>query len=196
MVDKDGKTPRKRKYKFTYDRSKVRNYIDKHWYVKPQSLLWGLISWCDGMDNRYVYFKKGDCANFVSQCLVAGGIPMTSKWYFRKLNRVSYTPEWSAVKNHQKYIIQNITERLTIINSGSNLKKEIKTFNLRKGDVMYFNSGRGYTHATIISKVTDNMIYYAGHSNNRSMEKITNFLNENNHFVKICRIKDKGVIYD
>ena len=52
MVDKDGKTPRKRKYKFTYDRSKVRNYIDKHWYVKPQSLLWGLISWCDGMDNR------------------------------------------------------------------------------------------------------------------------------------------------
>ena len=39
---------------------------------------------------------------------------MTSKWYFRKLNRVSYTPEWSAVKNHQKYIIQNITERLTI----------------------------------------------------------------------------------
>lgn len=196
MIDKDGKTPGRRKYKFTYNRNKVKNYIDKHWYVKPQSMLWGLISWCEGMDYRYVYFKKGDCANFVSQCLVAGGIPMTSKWYFRKLNRVSYTPEWSAVKNHQKYIIQNITERLTIINSGSNLKKEIKTFNLRKGDVMYFNSGRGYTHATIISKVTDNMIYYAGHSNNRYMEKITNFLNENNHFVKICRIKDKGVIYD
>lgn len=26
----------------------------------------------------------GDCANFISQCLYAGGVPMTSSWYFHK----------------------------------------------------------------------------------------------------------------
>jgi hypothetical protein len=43
--------------------------------------------WYDGRNSNYYSYGQ-DCANFVSQCLVAGGIKMNSRWY-------SYKGDWN-----------------------------------------------------------------------------------------------------
>lgn len=53
---------------FSYDLSKAIAYADK---------------WALSKNPSYSYYggRGGDCANFVSQCLHAGGFPMNSAWY-------------------------------------------------------------------------------------------------------------------
>jgi len=46
---------------FAYNRSQVTRYAEK---------------WCDGKNGFFNYYPQADCANFVSQCLIAGGLDL------------------------------------------------------------------------------------------------------------------------
>jgi hypothetical protein len=52
-----------------YSRGKANEYAEE-WYNKKNKM--------------YYYYRSGDCANFVSQCLVAGGLSMTEEWYCQR----------------------------------------------------------------------------------------------------------------
>lgn len=48
----------------------------------------------------YGYFVRGDCANFASQCIHAGGVPMNDSWYFRKsiiIDPMILLPPWGPM---------------------------------------------------------------------------------------------------
>lgn len=77
----------------------------------------------------------GDCANFVSQCLYAGGLPMTDGWMYQK------TVSWTYASSLYSYLAENCGTAIT--NPAAS--------NIRAGDpVFYYSSSQGrYSHAAI-----------------------------------------------
>ncbi|MCM1399324.1 MAG: leucine-rich repeat protein [Clostridium sp.] len=58
-------------------------------------------------NKEYSYFSGNDCANFVSQCLVAGGLQTDSNWYkySQSWKRADYLYEWFKSKDEYKNLI-------------------------------------------------------------------------------------------
>ena len=53
-------------------------------------------------NSNYIDFNDmgGDCTNFISQCLYAGGIPLSSTW-------TPYSNTWLRVNELRNYLINN-----------------------------------------------------------------------------------------
>ena len=58
-------------------------------------------------NKQYKYYQGNDCANFVSQCLVAGGLQTDGTWYAysRAWIRADYLLEWFRAKSEYKNLI-------------------------------------------------------------------------------------------
>lgn len=93
-------------------------------------------------NNKYKDFSDsgGDCTNFVSQCLYAGGIPLSSLWK-------PYSGPWIRVTELYYYLLRN---------SIGYESKEM--FDLRKGSIIqFFSNQKGYySHSGIITDVLSN----------------------------------------
>ncbi|MFT9495445.1 amidase domain-containing protein [Anaerosolibacter sp.] len=66
--------------------------------------------WALARNPRYADFEKmgGDCTNFASQVLNAGGCPMNYRqygWYYRSMN--DRAPAWTSVRYLHKFLIHN-----------------------------------------------------------------------------------------
>ena len=102
--------------RFIYSRNSARSYAEK---------------WSHSRNPLYYSYRVGDCANFVSQCLYAGGIVMTEQWHSYRYNNnltwLSFLPNntrynwdvssaWSLVRNHYDYFNKhkNTWAKLTI----------------------------------------------------------------------------------
>ena len=158
-----------------YDREKVYKYAEKYWknYNK----------------NYYNYNPMGgDCANFVSQCLIAGGID------FKKICRDVAYGVGGTVPNE--------------VNLGNCLKKNGWTVsnqvprNFAKGDVVIYPGHAviaisGYPHVTVaahnIDRFGDPATYRTGatyyHYNGPSTEGTTKPVNPGKDCIKTCLIK-------
>ena len=83
-----------------YNRSAVKKYISK---------------WALGHNSKYVNCenKGGDCANFVSQCLFAGGLPMNIEWRCikNKNGGFSFTKCWVKANNLFGYVMSDLTSQ-------------------------------------------------------------------------------------
>lgn len=93
----------------------------------------------------------GNCMNFVSQCLYAGGIPMddsgTAQWYwYSDSNRV---PAWTGVSAFREYARSNTSYGLSAQVGASYYSGET-------GDVILMSTNARYHHAVIISQVVRN----------------------------------------
>ncbi len=86
-------------YPLSYDPKKAAAYADK--YVRP-----GIKGEVDGSyyNPAYKNFNSvgGDCTNFVSQCLYAGGLSMTDSWYYK--SGTNYTSTWTFSREHFPYM--------------------------------------------------------------------------------------------
>lgn len=109
------------------------NYAKKYWNTK---------------NKNYEYYSGRNCANFVSQCLVAGGILTNSTWKNKSYAFVNCT----GLKN---YFINNYKVTYKSNPSASNIKA---------GDVIYTNGG---SHVMFVMKVSGNTVYASGNTNNR-----------------------------
>ena len=153
-----------------YDRNVAVGYA-KEWYL-------------DCNDQYYNYSQ--DCTNFTSQCLVAGGIEMTDCWHSYKSGSYKwYNPlawfnykygynwdvefSWSVAED-QFYYFSNpangyINGDVITISSPSGIESVAKYGGVQQGDLMYFMNGEdGIHHSTIITRVENGMIYFAGHT--------------------------------
>lgn len=80
----------------------------------------------------------GDCANFVSQCLYAGGLPMTDGWFYRDGSR---SGSWSLANGLFTYVSENcgtavIDPDIEDVTAGN--------------PVFYYSASKGrYSHAAI-----------------------------------------------
>jgi len=103
---------------FNYDRNKALNYMEKYAEDRKNPIYF-----------NFNLLLSGNCANFVSQCLVAGGLPQNEKWNYnpmfmeetpiailsinllKKLSEDEQlkksleiaTPAWAAAKDHYDY---------------------------------------------------------------------------------------------
>ena len=156
-----------------YNRQKAVDYASE-WYN-------------DRNDEFYSYGDlSGDCTNFTSQCLYAGGIPMDSDWYSIRtekniFKRIFQKPwnwfknngyyewdisrAWQTVSAQYEYIKENYCGgKEIIITSPDEIEAAIANNLIQAGDLLYFKAGTALHHSVIITQVTNNMIYYAGHT--------------------------------
>lgn len=168
------------------------------------------IYWHNKFNPNYPNFSSsGDCANFVSQCLEAGGFQMNEYWhcYPRNVEEVnpiyalifnfikwSYTPAWSAAKDQYEYLKNsNIVTGETIISNPEDIAAAINDPEnpVKVGDVMYLKWNNDYPHhATIISKIENDMIHFAAHTDPYYKKPLSAFFNEKkNGTAYILKIK-------
>ena len=152
-----------------YDRQKVRDYAAS-WYYRFNPLY----------RNFKLSHGGGDCANFASQCIHAGGKKMTKTWYHRRYKvknqgknvyRYEHSKNWINSTSLFNYFKSRSDTKKTIKLVGKktknkthkNLKKVCSKYKVQKGDLIYWS----YGHAGIVSNITKNGILYTAHTTAR-----------------------------
>ena len=100
----------------------------------------------------------GNCTNFVSQCILAGGCVMNFTpiygWYYLSVNRRSAS--WTGVDFFYDFMITN--EGVGPFGS------EISLEDAKIGDVIQLSNGQNYYHTLIISEITENDVLVCANS--------------------------------
>lgn len=118
----------------TYNRGAARDYAYRHVF-NPSS-------------NYYDYSYYGDCTNFVSQCLEAGGLAQVKtgrhKWYHKQGGQSTNdrSPSWTGAKEFQRYLA----------NSGRIVSGTHQLSDLNIGDVVQFEDRGSAYHTMIVTK--------------------------------------------
>ena len=117
--------------------------------------------WALGKNSNYFHFEGigGDCTNFISQCLLAGGGQMNYDkhygWYY--INKDNRAPSWTSVKYLQRFLLTN--------NSPGFVAKILPIDKLQIGDIIQIRQNPDeFNHSVIVSKVTNKEIYVCAHS--------------------------------
>lgn len=105
--------------------------------------------WAKKRNPKYYNFEAvgGNCTNFISQCLIAGGCTMNTKketgWYYHSKNNRS--PSWTSAS----YFYQFITT-----NKGKGpYGHVINMSEVKVGDILQFSFNWGsYTHTVLVVK--------------------------------------------
>lgn len=123
-----------------------------------------------GYNSAYPAQTGGDCVNFVSQCVYAGGIPQSATWK-------PYTSAWVGTGPFIRYF-GNTLGYPVYVRSNVDLTNELKVTKagnvsasiIRPGDILFsFGSqpdkgGYEYGHAMIAVRVAGNYVYYCAHT--------------------------------
>ncbi len=100
----------------------------------------------------------GDCTNFVSQCLYAGGAVMNytpdTGWYYSSPDNRSAA--WTSVQ----YFYQFITKNKRVGPFG----EEIPLSDIQVGDVIQLGGDGGFYHSLLVVYVNNGMPYVAAHT--------------------------------
>lgn len=157
-----------------------------------------------GEDRNGIYpnynLSGGDCTNFVSQCIYAGGFDMngssasvgtvesTSKWYciYIKstlgIRQYAVTTSWIRVSDFNAYLSSLVTK-----STKTTLSSLISSCSA--GDVVQLadkTTGTPY-HSIIINAKDSSTAYFCGHSSNRSNEDVKDYLDDSS---------DKFILFD
>ena len=170
---------------YAYCDSDPVNFTDPTGHYSRQNAIKYAKRWYNGRNPEFKSYATADCANFVSQCLYAGGIKMNNAWYSRKNTNkifvgkgIGYTSgfptfqvgePWRLVRKMTVYFSkpQYIYSTLTLYN-----KKQVSQFinRITYGDIAFTaKPGQSFGHAIIINRVDyrKKTFYYAGHTNSR-----------------------------
>lgn len=133
-----------------YDRGAALAYARRHWNAPNPRFA-----------NMDTFGGGGDCTNFTSQCLWAGGWPMdfrqstwTTEWWYRRIGTDRFDSRgndwwsctWSIPENQFRYLSANHGEPLNL------LARPRRARLLRRGDVIYYDRGEGrFGHSAIVT---------------------------------------------
>ena len=127
---------------YTYVPQKAVDYADKYW---------------NNYNDFYPNYNSigGDCANFVSQCLQAGGLPMNGSWY-HAVTGCTRSSSWTYANTLYTYLAENCGSVVELYPADSGYTnqngKAVNPANvIRVGDpVFYYSDSKGrYSHAAI-----------------------------------------------
>ena len=119
---------------------------------------------CSNRNTSFGSSTTNDCANFVSQCLVAGGLPMFDGWCY-KLSGIPTSWEtggWSWT--YSGYLKLNSKGRIS----------QVALTDVQPGDFIYnydssMPAGKQYTHVTLaVSAYQNGGVYVCGHTKNQN----------------------------
>ncbi len=102
----------------------------------------------------------GDCTNFISQCLLAGGGVMNydkyKGWFYNSAS--SRSPSWTSVHDLQNFLLREKGVGPFAYVVGKNALEEGDIIQLRQNPT-HFN------HSLIVTKIGNGQIYVCAHSN-------------------------------
>lgn len=117
--------------------------------------------WALSKNPNYFHFEGigGDCTNFISQCLLAGGGKMNYDKYYGwfYIDQNNRSPSWSSVKYLQRFLLTNKTPGF--------VAKILPIEKLLIGDIIQLRQNpNDFNHTVIITKITNREIYVCAHS--------------------------------
>ncbi|MDF1498258.1 MAG: amidase domain-containing protein [Patescibacteria group bacterium] len=128
------------------------------------------------------YFNTGggDCTNFVSHSLKAGGWTQRKTgmiWYYDSYLWRQYSNSWTSVEQFRDFVILSGRGR-EIPFSRSDVWTRPTQFTV--GDVMQadWTSDGKWDHSMIITKIDGTDVYVTYHSNNRVNKKVSDLIRE------------------
>lgn len=104
-------------------------------------------TWAMHRNPQYYDFSHlgGDCTNFISQCLLAGGGVMnntpTFGWYYYDLQHRA--PAWSGARYLYNFLLTN--------RAAGPVAQEIDEAGLEPGDVVFLSDNNGIYHSLFVS---------------------------------------------
>ena len=128
-------------------------------FIREKAVEYAL-KWAYEYNPKYYNFTLlgGDCTNFVSQCLYAGGFNMNYSiygWYYNSLN--DRAPAWTGVNEFFKFASSNTGEGVKIV--------ECDVLDLEIADVIQLYNGYRYYHNLLVTNIS-NEILVTGHDRN------------------------------
>lgn len=107
-------------------------------------------------NRKYIYFGVqekigGDCTNFVSQCLYAGGIPLSysikNPWWYNPNNSKICSLSWSVAHSLYWYLAMNNRKKL----KGAKGQETNNISDLELGDLIFYENKGIIFHSAIIT---------------------------------------------
>lgn len=156
---------------YSYDRLNAVNYASK-WALKRNP--------------NYTNFDEmgGDCTNFASQVINAGGCPMNYDkygWYYENIN--NRAPAWTSVKYLYKFLTKN--------KSSGPVASQVDMKDILVGDLIQlrFDPTEDFGHSLIVvdikfPKTLDN-IFIATHTIDRKHYSVSNYYFKELRFIHI-----------
>lgn len=118
--------------------------------------------WALSSNPQFGYFGGlgGDCTNYISQCLLAGGGVMnfnyTKGWFYKSMTNRS--PSWTSVAYLQNFLLRNNNEI-------GPLAKIVGLGDIEVGDIIQIRQNKThFNHTVIVSKIENGIIYVCAHS--------------------------------
>ena len=102
--------------------------------------------WAYGFNPAYGNFTDmgGDCTNFLSQCLHAGGLPMNYRpvtgWFYNSLS--SRAPAWTGVNELYRFLVSNT--------AAGPVAEEVPLSRIESGDIIQLATEHPYFHHGVI----------------------------------------------
>lgn len=143
--------------------------------------------WAFDRNPKYYNFENlgGDCTNFISQILHAGGCPMNNSkingWYYYNLNNRS--PSWTGVEFLYQFLINN--------KSIGPIAKLCSIEELEIGDIIQlkFRNNEFFGHSLAVVKINEprnlDNIFISTHTYDRYNYPVSNYTFENIRFIHI-----------
>lgn len=131
-----------------YDRSSAVKYARK---------------WALSANPKFYHFGGigGDCTNFISQCLLAGGGVMNynthNGWYYNSVS--SRSPSWTGVGQLMTFLLRNNKTK-------GPFGEIVNLNNVEEGDIIQLRQNPShFNHSVIVSKIVGGRIYVCAHTN-------------------------------
>ena len=116
--------------------------------------------WAFSRNPAYYDFEDigGDCTNFVSQCLYAGGAVMNftrdTGWYYRSLH--DRAAAWTSVEYFYRFLMNNT--------GAGPFGKTVPLSLVSTGDVIQLKTDGRFHHSLLVIGVRDDVPYVAAHT--------------------------------
>ena len=196
---------------YVYDRDAAIAYAEEWTYYRD--FYDEVLDYLFSKRNSEYYNYKTNCANFVSQCLLSGGIKMNDDWHsYKEFNLKKHLWDIKSIISHNYWYDWDVSESWRLaqkqydyfsnedngfingevikISNVDDISNAIKENDIKKGDLLYWSSdsGKSVHHATMISSVTEEDILYTGNTSSRFDASLSKALKSET--VLIVRIND------
>lgn len=218
----DGEDPYKVRYNLyrNYDREKAIDYALK-WYDGYNSFYYcydndctNFVSQClyaGGIpENEEWYSTRGEIDHLISGWFLSvlpSEFEINGEEYMlgykgqNLLYKWDVSDAWNSVNDNRNHFDNfDYSEGLIKIPGTDNIAEAVASGDIQIGDIVYFDHEDDgiYEHAAVVSKVDDNMIYYAAHTDSYDYKPIKNYLNSTDEHesptIIILKLRDKVII--
>ncbi len=123
-------------------------------------------TWANGRNPKYIDMSQmgGDCTNFVSQCLLAGGLSQNERWYYASPE--DRAPAWSDADSLCAFLLES-----------SAAQEVADAQSMQPGDVVFLSTQEGdLYHALLVVEKNAGKLYIAAHTNDAYMRPLSSYL--------------------